>query len=143
MSQDVPNTIFCILHVLCADLCMSDVQIYACVMCIAVQTGSLRFAGLALLALRPYSACIASHRIASYRILCRRVRYILYIYIYSTAPRIPPGRIDGLSCVGPREVFGHLGSAFPPSEPAGRATSLAMETWGPLWGPRRVRGGRL
>ena len=67
----------------------------------------------------------------------------IYIYLYSTAPRIPPGRIDGLSCVGPREVFGHLGSAFPPSEPAGSATSLAVETWGPLWGPRRVRGGRL
>ena len=47
MSQDVPNTIFCILHVLCADLCMPHVQIYVCVMCIAVQTGSLRFAGLA------------------------------------------------------------------------------------------------
>ena len=64
----------------------------------------------------------------------------------STTPRIPPGRIDGLSCVGPGgpgEVFGHLGSAFPPSEPAGSATSLAVETWGPLWGPRRVRGGRL
>ena len=64
-------------------------------------------------------------------------------YDYSTAPRIPPGRIDGLSCVGPREVFGHLGSAFPPSEPAASATSLAVETWGPLWGPWRVRGGRL
>ena len=61
----------------------------------------------------------------------------------SGAPRIPPGLIDGLSCVGPREVFGHLGNAFPPSEPAGSATSLAVETWGPLWGPRRVRGGRL
>ena len=58
---------------------------------------------------------------------------------HSTAPRIPPGRSNGLSCVGPREVFGHLGSAFPPSEPAG----IAVETWGPLWGPRRVRGGRL
>ena len=42
---------FYILHVLCADLCMSYVQIYACVMCIAVQTGS----GLALLALRPFA----------------------------------------------------------------------------------------
>ena len=56
MSQDVPNTICCILHALFADLCMSYVQTYECVMCIAVQTGSLRFAGLALLALRPYSA---------------------------------------------------------------------------------------
>ena len=65
------------------------------------------------------------------------------MYASSTAPRIPPGRSDGLSCVGPREVFGHLGSAFPPSEPAGSATSLAVETWGPLWGPWRVRGGRL
>ena len=61
----------------------------------------------------------------------------------SIAPRIPPGRIEGWSCGGPREVFGHLGSAFPPSEPAWSATSLAVETWGPLWGPRRVRGGRL
>ena len=39
---------------------MSYVQIYACVMCIAVQTGSLRFAGLALLALRAYGVC--THR---------------------------------------------------------------------------------
>ena len=61
----------------------------------------------------------------------------------SSAPRIPPGQVGGLSCVAPREVFGHLGSAFPPSEPAGSATSLAVETWGPLWGPWRVRGGRL
>ena len=61
----------------------------------------------------------------------------------STAPRIPPGRIAALSCLCPRELFGHLGSAFPPSEPAGSATSLAVETWGPLWGPWRVRGGRL
>ena len=53
------------LHVLCADLCMSYVQIYACVMCSAVQTVSLCFAGLALLTLRPYG-----------------VRTYLYIYIW-------------------------------------------------------------
>ena len=44
---------------------MSYVQIYACVMCVAVQTGSLHFAGLALLDLRPYS-----------------VRTYIYIYIH-------------------------------------------------------------
>ena len=65
MSLDVPNTICCILHVLCADLCISYVQIYACVMCIAVQTGSMRFAGPALLALCPY-----------------RVRRYIYIHMF-------------------------------------------------------------
>ena len=72
-----------------------------------------------------------------------KVCLITCLGLYSTAPRIPPGQVGGWFCVGPREVFGHLGSAFPPSEPAGRATSLAVETWGPLWGPRRVRGGPL
>ena len=49
----------------CADLCMSYVQIYACVMSIAVQTSSLCFARLALIALHTYS-----------------VRIYIYIYIY-------------------------------------------------------------
>ena len=64
---------------------------------------------------------------------------LVYIHSYLNAPRIPPGQIEGWFCVAPGQVFGHLGSAFPPSEPAG----IAVETWGPFGGPREVRGGPL
>ena len=62
--------------------------------------------------------------------------------VYSAAPRIPPGRSDGLSCVGPREVFGHLGSAFPPSESAGPVSSSSVPS-GSTLGSIGVESGRL
>ena len=35
--------------------------------------------------------------------------YVIYFYIYSTAPRIPPGQVDGWFCVAPGQVLGSLG----------------------------------